>query len=115
MQETLRSLQQQSALYASQLEAQRHETRAAQEMLSAAEADMEGLHYEKKQLVAQWRSSVAAVQRCGGVMRGGGQRAMREGGHKRSTSMRPIPNPVVAHAAIRLYAGPAPHPPTLQA
>lgn len=29
-----------------------------------AESDMEGVHFEKKQLLAQWKSSLNAIQRC---------------------------------------------------
>ena len=32
-------------------------------MLAEAESEMEGIHFEKQQLLAQWRSSVLAIQR----------------------------------------------------
>lgn len=60
----MRSLEQQLALYTAQLTEQRHETRAAQETLAQAESDMEAVHFEKKQLLAQWRGSLTAIQRC---------------------------------------------------
>lgn len=31
--------------------------------LVQAESDMEGVHFEKKQLLAQWKSSLTAIQR----------------------------------------------------
>jgi hypothetical protein len=61
----MRSLEQQLALYTAQLTEQRHETRAAQETLAQAESDMEAVHFEKKQLLAQWKGSLTAIQRYG--------------------------------------------------
>eukprot|EP00877_Chromochloris_zofingiensis_P014228 jgi/Chrzof1/9059/Cz03g34170.t1 len=63
LQETMKSLHQQHALYSAQLVSQQKETRAAQETLAEAEADMQGVHFEKKQLVAQWKSSLNAIQK----------------------------------------------------
>lgn len=59
----VRTQEQQIAIYTQQYEAQRRESRAAKEMLAGAEADMEGIHFEKKQLTAQWQSSLIATQR----------------------------------------------------
>eukprot|EP00878_Enallax_costatus_P030136 GHUV01032788.1.p1 GENE.GHUV01032788.1~~GHUV01032788.1.p1 ORF type:complete len:692 (+),score=266.59 GHUV01032788.1:452-2527(+) len=63
MQETMKSLQQQLDVYTAQLTAQQRETRAAKETLAEAESEMEGVHFEKKQLLAQWRGVVNAIQR----------------------------------------------------
>lgn len=63
LQENLKSLQQALQLHTTQHEAQVRETRAALETLAEAEAEMESVHFEKKQLVAQWRSSLVAVQK----------------------------------------------------
>ncbi|MEW5300344.1 MAG: hypothetical protein WDW36_003280 [Sanguina aurantia] len=63
MQEDLKSAQQSLALHSAQAEAQRRETRAAMETLAEAETEMESVHFEKKQLVAQWRGSLLAIQR----------------------------------------------------
>jgi len=63
LQENLRTQQQQLKLYTAQLEAQKRETRAALETLVEAETEMEGVHFEKKQLLAQWKSSVLAIQK----------------------------------------------------
>ncbi len=63
MQENLKGLQQQLSLHTAQLEAQKRETRAALETLAEAEAEMESVHFEKKQLVAQWKSSLNAIAR----------------------------------------------------
>jgi hypothetical protein len=63
MQENLKSLHQQLALYTAQLKEQQHETRAAKETLTEAEKEMEGVHFEKKQLLAQWKGSLNAVLR----------------------------------------------------
>lgn len=62
-QENLKGLQQALQLHTTQHEAQVRETRAALETLAEAEAEMESVHFEKKQLVAQWRSSLTAVQK----------------------------------------------------
>lgn len=63
LQENLKGTQQQLALVGAQLEAQRRETRAALETLAEAEAEMENVHFEKKQLLAQWKSSLLAIQK----------------------------------------------------
>jgi len=63
MQENLKGLQQQMQLHTAQLEAQKRETRAALETLAEAETEMENVHFEKKQLVAQWKSSLLAIQK----------------------------------------------------
>ncbi|KAG2494199.1 hypothetical protein HYH03_007557 [Edaphochlamys debaryana] len=63
LQENLKSTQQQLALVTAQTEAQKRETRAALETLAEAEAEMENVHFEKKQLVAQWKSSLLAIQK----------------------------------------------------
>jgi hypothetical protein len=63
LQENIKSLQQQSALYAAQLTAQQRETCAAKETLAEAEREMEGVHFEKRQLLAQWKGSLNAIQR----------------------------------------------------
>ena len=67
----VRSHEQQIAIYTQQYEAQRRETRAAKEMLAAAEAEMEGVHFEKRQLTAQWQSSLIATQRRDEALRVG--------------------------------------------
>jgi hypothetical protein len=63
VQDNIKSLHQQSALYTAQLQSQMRETRAAQETLAEAEAEMEVVHFEKKQLLAQWKSCLTAIQR----------------------------------------------------
>lgn len=59
----VRTQEQQIAIYTQQFENQQRETRAAREMLAEAQAEMEGVHFEKKQLTAQWQSSLIATQR----------------------------------------------------
>ncbi len=59
----IKSLQQQLQLLTAQVEAQSRETRAALETLAEAEAEMASVHFEKKQLVAQWRSSLLAISK----------------------------------------------------
>lgn len=61
LQSTLKSMQQQLQLHTAQVEAQARETRAALETLAEAEAEMSGVHFEKQQLVAQWKSSITAI------------------------------------------------------
>lgn len=63
LQETLKSLQGQLELYQEQLTNQKRETRSAQETLAEAESEMQAVHFEKKQLLAQWQSSITAVKR----------------------------------------------------
>lgn len=63
MQESVKSLQQQLILHTAQHEAQKRETRAAMETLAEAEGEMESVQFEKKQLVAQWKSSINAIQK----------------------------------------------------
>lgn len=63
LQENLKGAQQQLQLYSAQNEAQKRETRAALETLAEAETEMEGVHFEKKQLLSQWKSSLLAVQK----------------------------------------------------
>lgn len=61
MQAQLRRLGCTAQLQGGALEAQRGETRAAQDMLAQALASMEGVAFEKKQLLGQWRTSLAAM------------------------------------------------------
>lgn len=63
MQEKLKRLMRQSELHTSHLEAQRRETRAAQEFLGKAVLDMQDVQFEKKMLVSQWKSSLIAMKR----------------------------------------------------
>lgn len=63
VQDTMKSLHQQLELYDDQLTNQKRETRAAQETLAEAESEMQAVHFEKKQLLAQWQSSITAVKR----------------------------------------------------
>ena len=81
MQENLKGLQQQLALHTAQLEAQKRETRAALETLAEAEGEMESVHFEKKQLLAQWKGSLMAIQKWVAV---GQEGERRRGGRERS-------------------------------
>lgn len=63
MQEELKTVQHQLQLHSAQLEAQKRETRAAMETLAEAESEMESVQFEKKQLMAQWKSSINAIQK----------------------------------------------------
>jgi chromosome segregation ATPase len=63
MQEDLKTVQHQLQLHTAQLEAQKRETRAAMETLAEAESEMESVQFEKKQLMAQWKSSLNAIQK----------------------------------------------------
>eukprot|EP00192_Tetraselmis_astigmatica_P001068 CAMPEP_0117679654 /NCGR_PEP_ID=MMETSP0804-20121206/17928_1 /TAXON_ID=1074897 /ORGANISM="Tetraselmis astigmatica, Strain CCMP880" /LENGTH=1089 /DNA_ID=CAMNT_0005489087 /DNA_START=114 /DNA_END=3381 /DNA_ORIENTATION=- len=63
LQETLKSLHQQLALFTAQLEAQKRETLAAKETLQEAEEEMQNIHFEKKQLVQQWQGTLLSVQK----------------------------------------------------
>jgi coiled-coil domain-containing protein 40 len=72
LQSRVKAQQQALQLVAAQVEAQARETRAAQETLAQAESEMAGVHFEKKQLVAQWKSSLNAISKWGGDMRSSG-------------------------------------------
>jgi len=61
--EQLKSLDEQLALYEAQLVSQRTETGAAAETLSEAAKEMESINFEKKQLLQQWKSSLIGMQR----------------------------------------------------
>lgn len=61
--EQLKRLFEQLALYEAQLESQRGETSAAEETLAEAAKEMDMINFEKKQLLQQWKSSLVAMQR----------------------------------------------------
>ena len=63
LQEQMKQQHQQLSLYEAQLEAQRRETRAAQETLVEAEREMDAINFEKKQLAAQWKSALIGIAR----------------------------------------------------
>ena len=63
LQEQMKMQHQQLSLYEAQLEAQRRETKAAQETLSEAEREMDSINFEKKQLANQWKSSLIGIAR----------------------------------------------------
>ena len=58
-----KQLQDKLNTYSSQLAAQKAETAGAEEVLRDANREMEKIRFEKKQLLAQWKSSLLAVQR----------------------------------------------------
>ena len=92
----VRSQEQQIAIYTQQYESQRRETRAAKELLAGAQAEMEGIHFEKKQLTTQWQSSLIATQRRDEALR--------------VSHMRPAVSAFSRHCDMRLSAcstGPA--------
>ena len=63
LQETLKHENQLLKLYDAQFIAQKHETKVAQEALNEASLEMETIHFEKKQLVQQWKSSLIGMAR----------------------------------------------------
>jgi chromosome segregation ATPase len=63
MNEDIRRMTEQKALYDAQLAAQRQETEAAVTTLRDAAKEMEAIEFEKKQLTQQWRSSLVGMQR----------------------------------------------------
>lgn len=63
LQEELKALHQRLALYEAQRVAQEQETRSARETLASADTEMESIHFEKKQLAQQWKSSLIAMAR----------------------------------------------------
>jgi len=63
--EQLRHLTERLALHDAQLAAQRQETQTARETLSGARTEMEAIHFEKQQLLQQWKTSLVGLQRRG--------------------------------------------------
>ena len=61
--EQVKNLYEQLALYDAQLESQRTETSAAVDTLAEAAKEMDTIAFEKKQLLQQWKSSLVAMQR----------------------------------------------------
>lgn len=66
--EQLRKLQERRAIYDVQIEAQRKETSAANATLQEAYTEMEALHFEKRQLLHQWKTSLFGLQKRSDVM-----------------------------------------------
>lgn len=79
LQGQLARLGRQLELHSARLDAQRLETRAAQEFLAKAVSDMEGVQFEKRQLVAQWKSSLLAMERRDEALEVGWGRSKVEG------------------------------------
>ena len=67
--EQLRRLREQLALYEYQLENQQKESNAAHATLKDASTEMEAISFEKKQLLNQWKSSLLALQRRDDMLR----------------------------------------------
>lgn len=63
LQDRIARLENQSALLKEQLVNQRKETQSARDTLAEAMNEMETVHFEKKQLLQQWRSSLLGMQR----------------------------------------------------
>ncbi|KAI5056554.1 hypothetical protein GOP47_0028372 [Adiantum capillus-veneris] len=57
-------------LILAKLAAQKRETQVARDALSEAEIEMEIIHSEKKQIMAQWRSSLVVLARCDEAVQG---------------------------------------------
>jgi hypothetical protein len=58
-----KQLEDQIELRTAQVESQKVETRGAMDVLKEAGQEMERIRFEKKQLIAQWKSSLLAVER----------------------------------------------------
>jgi len=67
--EQLRRLREQFALYEYQLKNQQKESQAAHSTLQDATTEMEAITFEKKQLLNQWKSSLIALQRRDDTLR----------------------------------------------
>ena len=63
LQETLKNLHSELSMCDAQIVAQKRETKAAMETLAEAEAEMETIQFEKKQLLQQWNSCLIAMAR----------------------------------------------------
>lgn len=67
--EKLRRLREQLALFEYQLKNQQRESQAAHATLQDATTEMEAINFEKKQLLNQWKSSLIALQRRDDMLR----------------------------------------------
>lgn len=63
MNEQVKFLNEQLALYEAQIDTQRNEIKTAAETLAEATAEIEAINFEKKQLIQQWKSSLIGMQR----------------------------------------------------
>merc|ERR1712159_413323 len=61
--EKIKQLEEQLAFFDAQLESQKAETKAAHDTLHEAAEEMQAIHYEKRTLLQQWKSSLIALQR----------------------------------------------------
>ena len=61
--EQVKGMREQHALFKAQLVSQKQETAAAAKTLAEAFKEMEAINFEKKQLMAQWKSSLIGIQR----------------------------------------------------
>merc|ERR1711959_351165 len=59
----IKRLEEQLALYGAQYDSQKQETKAAADTLHEAAEEMQAIHYEKRTLLQQWKSSLIALQR----------------------------------------------------
>eukprot|EP00656_Telonema_subtile_P056705 TRINITY_DN9133_c0_g1_i3.p1 TRINITY_DN9133_c0_g1~~TRINITY_DN9133_c0_g1_i3.p1 ORF type:complete len:789 (-),score=403.60 TRINITY_DN9133_c0_g1_i3:76-2442(-) len=59
----IKRLEEQLALHDAQYDSQRQETKAAADTLHEAAEEMQGINYEKRTLLQQWKSSLIALQR----------------------------------------------------
>merc|ERR1711959_428146 len=59
----IKRLEEQLALYDAQYDSQKQETKAAADTLHEAAEEMQAIHYEKRTLLQQWKSSLIALQR----------------------------------------------------
>jgi len=59
----IKRLEEQLALYDAQYDSQKQETKAAADTLHEAAEEMQAIHYEKRTLLHQWKSSLIALQR----------------------------------------------------
>ena len=85
--EKLKRSQEQLALYEAQLLAQQQETGAAGNTLKEASAEMEAIHFEKKQLLSQWKTALIGMGRRDEALqgdRGGDPQAARAGARDRA-------------------------------
>lgn len=63
MEEQIKKAQEELAVIDSQMDAQRQETAAAKGALKDAETEMQAIHFDKKQLLSQWKTSLIGMQR----------------------------------------------------
>ncbi len=80
--EKLKRAQEELALHEAQLISQRGETTAAAATLKKASTEMEAIHFERKQLLQQWKSALVGMQRRDAALQATEQALLKQREHE---------------------------------